>query len=1810
MKTRKILLFLLITIMAMVTLVACTTGTTIDLNEVISIQLVDDTYRTEFELGEKVTFEHAMIKVTYKDGSHKIINVSSEMWESTYKLNESVFASETDIVNDGGTDYVSSSHSMSVSFGGMSTSADITVKSANFITVKLASETVDGNVVEYGEVVKYSGVIVSEVLALPSEVEIDGKKVPLKKIRANAFAGSSIAGIHIPNSITHIGTMAFRRANKLQLVVFEDPTSADNGIKEIDKNAFEYCTKLTNIVIPNSIEYMYSTKDSPAFAGCKSLNSIVIKEGSDAYYSPVGGDYYGVVYEDGSRIGNDAYIWPMAKIKSSVTFVSEGVIDNGEEIKFGPSGMLVNAPYVTKRGYEIEGWYSDAAMTNLVEEIRIADISTTLYGKLAPISYNITYEFLGESNRNPEHFPTTYTIEDQIVLSKIPVRLGYAFSTWSSGGTIAMGSVGNKVFTANWTLFKYDINYVLNGGIKPVSDNPDYFTITTLMEREFEIAEKSGYSFAGWFRDPEFSGERQIGINGEMLAVELAEIDSTLTSITLYACWTEKGYNIINRGEGLSENPILYYVSTPLTEFLDATRTGYSFKGWFTKPNGAGNQVTHFGGKTIDNISEVIVFAKWEIINYNIKYVIGEDVTHNNPDSYTIESDRFKFNNPSKIGFNFLGWYYIDEQGNKGSKVHGLEENRVGNFSIVAEWQMRNYKVSYISKTDGFDIGEIDGEMKKTDHVHGIKTPLLKNNFYRTGWTFLGWTTDSTGSIVEHDDLDVIEVLGDLGDDIKLYAIWKAHNYDVVYNANSGTGVLENSKHVYETISALTKNNNTIKKTGYTFAGWGYDPAGAVDFVDGAEIFDETFTESHIYLFAIWTANYYVLTFNLNGGTLNDGSTISNEQKNRKYDDKVKLPDVKVSKIGYHLINWLSLGSESEMFEPDSTANITSVSSEIPIMLIAIWAPNRYDVEYVGNGGYTEDGVDMPITSHHYGAKAAIDGNDNLAVNMYSKLGYTFSGWEGVYTNLKGEKVPISFSDNGDLAYINTTLDSSIAIKNKTTIELTAKWTANNYTVQYNSNMSSNCGDYTTAHDNNHCAHCIDLRSNICPECSVNSNSDDIIIENFKRTFGNYEHINSNKFDNDVVFTKAGHTLGGWVQEGKTERVLVGSLISIATENNATITFNAMWIADEYTITYDGVGGSTSGDGKGKMLDSSVIYCVSPVLSTNEYIKSGYKFIGWAYKDTAVTKDTLLNVTENITLHAVWEAIKYNIIFDVNGGADKDSDTITYGTDDQLGVASRNGYVFAGWSWNGRPVSDHLGYVDNWDTSVTDEPDSNNITVYAQWTAIEYSFVYGNDSIGTYKTTNDNANSLFSIYQFGIETEGYTISETGDNANISFYDENNKRNNTIPMLLKAGSYLVGGNIPTASNDTSYTQNVYVEPVQNDGVTTYMQGYKDDYDTEDDQGNDSRGVAVLDYSKATNDHCRAIRIKAATTTITFKGKDKNLENFNIIVEPRTTPLVICFDNFQYSSMQDYVALNATASSGALTIQFKGKCVIAGNTGWDGSDGKNGNLNYNAYHGQNGRNGSLAIAKGRINPVFEQADEILIHTLHVKGGSGGNGGDGFHGVQYWVSEGGYAGNGGNGANAIDFKIPTSVGVTFTAGNGGNGGKGGNGRNGVQSDGTYDEQSAGQSGFVGGAGGNGGQAGKTTSVKGGTVGVHGKGGVGGNGGTGATGATDGPWGYRVGAGGAGGNGGTGGKHADGKGSANQGNGGRGGYGGDGASGGPGGNGGIGGNGHNGGDGGNGYSGRTKGKGGAGGKGDGGTDGSAGSDGYIIKSGGGSSW
>ena len=272
-------------------------------------------------------------------------------------------------------------------------------------------------------------------------------------------------------------------------------------------------------------------------------------------------------------------------------------------------------PTWTHNGYHVDNWNVNSFTINNQDPSYLTDI------ELKP-TYTISQYKIELHKLNMAKVDETinYNIEQEVKIND-PTRFGYEFTGWSGSEltsltknlTLPKGTYGDKSYLANWKAIDYKITYHLDGG---TTTNPATYTV----ESDFALtnAIKDGYSFAGWFKNPEMTKSitHIVNMNGD---------------IDLYAKYTVNSYTYIFDANGGSfENPkkkaLVTYVygqsyDNEVIELASGSTIPFKSKsisyeklvGWFTDSN----FVFPFNfNETIED--DLTLYAKWESISYQL----------------------------------------------------------------------------------------------------------------------------------------------------------------------------------------------------------------------------------------------------------------------------------------------------------------------------------------------------------------------------------------------------------------------------------------------------------------------------------------------------------------------------------------------------------------------------------------------------------------------------------------------------------------------------------------------------------------------------------------------------------------------------------------------------------------------------------------------------------------------------------------------------------------------------------------------------------------------------------------------------------------------------------------------------------------------------------------------------------------------------------------------------------------------------------------------------------------------------------------
>ena len=409
----------------------------------------------------------------------------------------------------------------------------------------------------------------------------------------------------------------------------------------------------------------------------------------------------------------------------------------------------------TKEGYVFGGYWTEkngggtqfilpsGECVNNIFQKRAAD--TTLYAMWTPISYivrfnnvpggtgemaDVTHLFNTEYILPSNAFSLSYTVTLVDGASTTEKKADAIFNGWEDRGSIIHKGVEYlySTFDAPYYANKYNLGYnkyeLISHYLSNTSNStkgdtaglyPNGASVRNLSTTAGGIVNlhanfsngsitlpnptKSGYEFAGWY-----SGATKIANGGDTYTPS--------TDITLTAVWTPETYAITyNLGGGsASGNPESYTVESDAITLNNPTREGYTFAGWTgTELSGASASVTIAKGSTGNRTYT----ATWTTESYTITYNLdGGSVSPANPTSYTVESNAITLNNPTKIGYEFLGW--TGSNGSTPQLTVEIAKGSTGDKTYTANWKKTVFTVRWV---------DYDGTLLKTDTVNFDDVP-------------------------------------------------------------------------------------------------------------------------------------------------------------------------------------------------------------------------------------------------------------------------------------------------------------------------------------------------------------------------------------------------------------------------------------------------------------------------------------------------------------------------------------------------------------------------------------------------------------------------------------------------------------------------------------------------------------------------------------------------------------------------------------------------------------------------------------------------------------------------------------------------------------------------------------------------------------------------------------------------------------------------------------------------------------------------------------------------------------------------------
>ncbi len=522
------------------------------------------------------------------------------------------------------------------------------------------------------------------------------------------------------------------------------------------------------------------------------------------------------------------------------------------------------------------------------------------------------------------------------------------------------------------------------------------------------------------------------------------------------------------------------------------------------------------------------------------------------------------------------------------------------------------------------------------------------------------------------------------------------NEYTIKFELNGGTPAIEDIVLPVNEIPEMPENPT---KEGYSFGGWYLDK-------DFNYKYTPAKIENSFTLYAKWNVNSYVLSFETNGAAAIQSVSV-------EFGGTITLPE-SPEKNGHQFLGWYTDALLSVPFETTMTMPAKDMT------LYAKWGANKYLITFLDENSVAYTDLNQEVDFGKTVTKPA----DPV------REGFSFKGW-----------------------YIGTeAYDFNTVVSSALTIE--SKWEINQYTISFDSNGGSEVADATYDYyelidkpqnptkvgyvfmgwklngeafnfDDYHMpAENLELvasweAGDYAVVYVKNNENAEGTVENFAATYDETFKVSAN------AYTLTGYTFVGWNTKADgtgTTYAVNSDAINLASEGSVSL--YAMWEANQYTVSFDNNGGT------GSMANQQFTYDSAANLTANSFEKTGYTFAGWNTKADGTginytNNASVLNLaTEgNVTLYAKWDANKYTVSFDNNGGTGlMANQTLTYdlAADLSTNTFERIGYSFLGWATTNDATT--ATYLNN--AEVENLATEGNVTLYAVWQINTYNVTF------------------------------------------------------------------------------------------------------------------------------------------------------------------------------------------------------------------------------------------------------------------------------------------------------------------------------------------------------------------------------------------------------------------------------------------------------------------------------------------------------
>lgn len=895
------------------------------------------------------------------------------------------------------------------------------------------------------------------------------------------------------------------------------------------------------------------------------------------------------------------------------------------------------------------------------------NVSSTTLNSTGTVITNIGECSIGSASNAGVATGTYYRDTSQTITAKA-APTGYNFIGWYEGSNLISSSLqvsvtmsANRTLVARYQIKTYVVNAVSDdttkGTVSPAGQTIEHGKNATVT-----ASRKTGYKFDGWY-------------NGTTKVTSANPYTFAPTAnITLTAKWSVYNItipvNVSPTGAGTT-SPSPFTGQEGSTVNITATpATGYKFAYW---TNGVDD--THYTNnpQSVTMRSVKTLTAYFTLKSYTVTWNANGGTVSPASTTKTHGSTLGTLPTPTRAStaeysYTFAGWFTAASGGTQISTTTTV----TGNVTYYAHWTAT--KRSYTATFNG-NGGSTPSPSSITKEYNTALGTLPTCS--RTGYTFLGWYTASSGGTK-------ISTTTVVTKNITYYAQWSINSYTLTFNPNGGT-VTPTSKDLeynsaYGTLPTPTRASDA--QYTYTFAGWYTAATGGTQVTAATKM-----AAKDTIVYAHWTSNTrrYTVSYQTTYGTLN--KTSQSVAYNSKGSCTLTMPD-NTTEFTYTFVGWYTAANGGgTKVGSELTLETPAIKGTVTYYAYVTRSTKSYTHTFNANGGGTVSPA--TITKAYNTALGTLP--------TVSRTGYTFVGWFDTSATSGGTQATTTTKVTGTKTWY-------------------ARWSINSYTFTFDKNGGNTPSSITITKEYN-------TAVGTLPTCTRSANntytytfagwfdtsassggtqlttatkvtSNKTWYARWTSTYKNYTVTwdgnggtpskSSSSFHYNVALgtlptaTRTGYTFKGW-STSKTGTVNV----STTTKVTANVTYYAVWTINSYTWTFDANGGT--GDTT-KTLNYNATLSTLPTASRASTAANNYTFAGW-FDTNASTGGTQLTTstkcTSNKTWYARWTAStrQYKLTVTAGtGGTVSGGGTYNYNASATLKATANSGYHFVKWS--------------------------------------------------------------------------------------------------------------------------------------------------------------------------------------------------------------------------------------------------------------------------------------------------------------------------------------------------------------------------------------------------------------------------------------------------------------------------------------------------------------------------------------------------